>query len=418
MRALLLVAAVLVACGTPPTAVPSPSTTATAPAGAVSPSATAAPSPSAVSGDQVLVLRVSRTLDASRANVIWPDKGELWTAPLAGGAPRLVLGFDDQLGPATAPQNVLPRQLSPDGRSLVLSTGLPGGRLGLVIVDTRTGARRTLTDEAAYDDVMPAWSPDGATIAFARRNHAQPPVSVDAGLWRVAPDGSGARQLVPPPGFAQVTVVLDWTPDSRMIGFGHAFESVGYRLLDVASGKTVGFEGAFFGGGAWRARRPQFLGLFGSGSYATDLELDVADAPGEKQRALLRSSGTCAEGAAVATIGGPAWRPGRDEFLYQRWEGICGQASGTPPTGVPDRTGLFVADLSGSIGRRLPTAGVPSAAAWTADGTRIVYAVSAGAGAPVPLRVIGADGSGDGAVATLPAQTTDRLQTGIAIVRP
>src|SRR5688500_12221739 len=54
---------------------------------------------------------------------------------------------------------------SPDGSQLVVS-GLKGGLSDLYIYTVETRALRQLTADP-YADVQPAWSPDGATVAFA-----------------------------------------------------------------------------------------------------------------------------------------------------------------------------------------------------------------------------------------------------------
>jgi dipeptidyl aminopeptidase/acylaminoacyl peptidase len=76
-------------------------------------------------------------------------------------------GSEDVLSPS----NLLRAQFSPDGHRLVLSvvTGSDTStHAGLVIVDVVAGVVTPLASEGHYNDVMPAWRPNGEQIAFVR----------------------------------------------------------------------------------------------------------------------------------------------------------------------------------------------------------------------------------------------------------
>jgi Tol biopolymer transport system component len=109
--------------------------------------------------------------------------------------------------------------LSPDGATLV-------GTLGkeLVTLPVTGGTPRRL----GIQGNDPAWSPDGRTIAYSA-----------GGIWVVAPDGSGRRQLTAldrdPNDFLDEDVQPAWSPDGGSIAFAS-----GISLLDFV---TTGIHG-------------------------------------------------------------------------------------------------------------------------------------------------------------------------------
>lgn len=101
---------------------------------------------------------------------------------------------------------------SPDGRWLAL--GLPAGEdgpLAIHRIGVETGERRRLTDPppTVRGDVLPAVSPDGASIAFVRN------VAGEASELRVAPAAGGpSRSLLP----ARHKIAdVDWSADGRRL---------------------------------------------------------------------------------------------------------------------------------------------------------------------------------------------------------
>ena len=75
--------------------------------------------------------------------------------------------------------------LSPDGRFIAYSAGLPG-RMRILVQDTATGQTRPLTAAATGDERRPHWSPDGRSILFA----------VDGKVLVAQADGGAARTVV------------------------------------------------------------------------------------------------------------------------------------------------------------------------------------------------------------------------------
>jgi Tol biopolymer transport system component len=104
---------------------------------------------------------------------------------------------------------------SPDGSQVVFhSLGERGENwdLWLKIVG-QSEARQLTTDPAA--DQFPAWSPDGAQIAFGRSGSAAGPFSgIGLGtIHLVSPMGGTARRLSDLPAFPG----LSWSPDGRWL---------------------------------------------------------------------------------------------------------------------------------------------------------------------------------------------------------
>ena len=97
---------------------------------------------------------------------------------------------------------------SPRGRYLLLPHQQGKSRLEIERLDAQMGRVRRLTSGAA--DIWPVWSPDGATIAFAR----QAPVgSGSTAVWLMAADGTRERRL------ASNASDAVWSPDGRRLAF-------------------------------------------------------------------------------------------------------------------------------------------------------------------------------------------------------
>jgi Tol biopolymer transport system component len=96
------------------------------------------------------------------------------------------------------------------------------------------GAQTRLTDATGADD-SPAWSPDGATIAFrsARDGNRE--------LYLVRPDGKGLRRLTNDPADDDLP---EWSPDGSRIAFQSVRKDSGkdnydIDVLGVADGKRT-----------------------------------------------------------------------------------------------------------------------------------------------------------------------------------
>ena len=176
---------------------------------------------------------ISAALSPDRTTVAFDLLTAIWTVPLAGGtATRLT----DDLGDATLPHwapdgsrlifqsyrdgnfhlwtigpdgkdlvrltsgpfdHREPR-FSPDGRSIVFSSDRGGtGSYGIFRYELDSGAITPLTDSAA-EEAMPAWSPDGARIAYTVDETAIDVLDVTSGaVTRVVTPPDGAHVFGP-----------------------------------------------------------------------------------------------------------------------------------------------------------------------------------------------------------------------------
>ena len=98
-----------------------------------------------------------------------------------------------------------------------------------------------LTEDGEESDWNPVWAPDGATIACLSDRGVDPDLSSMTGLWMMAPDGTGRRQLVEPVGPIRVA---RWSPDGTEIAFlGHRHgdeqgENLELWTVSIADGAT------------------------------------------------------------------------------------------------------------------------------------------------------------------------------------
>lgn len=143
------------------------------------------------------------------------DEIQLWRMPARGGRARQV---------SRLPGGISDFSLSPDGRRAVVvaETGGPepntagttppividrfqfkedgrdyldARRQQLFVVDLATGAAAPLT-HGAFDHWLPAWSPDGKTIAFvSKRSGADPDRNIDFDVFVVPATGGEPRRL-------------------------------------------------------------------------------------------------------------------------------------------------------------------------------------------------------------------------------
>jgi dipeptidyl aminopeptidase/acylaminoacyl peptidase len=145
----------------------------------------------------------------------------------------------------TTPPIVIDRyQFKEDGRGY-----LDARRQQLVIVDLKTGKMTALT-HGDFDHWLPAWSPDGRSIAFVSKRHGpDPDRNIDFDVFVVPATGGEPRRLGD---FAGSDMDpswesrLDWSPDSKRLVWLRSAEDkwIYYApqqmvVADVASGRAV-----------------------------------------------------------------------------------------------------------------------------------------------------------------------------------
>ncbi len=239
-------------------------------------------------------------------------------------------------GPPTAPKRVALAHeggaeaapaFSPDGKRLAFSLRQAGPKTPyhIVVRTLATGAAQQLTGGPA-SDLGPAWSPDGASIAFLR-------VDADRARYMVLPAGGEPRQIadfpLPDPAPAPQPAVC-WAPD------GHSLYAV-----------------------AWAERQPSFIAA-------------LAAAGGAVRRITQPPAGSHGDSS-------PAISPDGNTLAFVRHSSDRPDHDGDDDSG--NGSDIFVADLSGNNLRRLTFDNASiRGIAWSAGGRELIYAASRGAG--------------------------------------
>jgi hypothetical protein len=368
-----IVLALLVSCtASAPPATPAPPTSAAATslaaatAGSV-PAATPSASPSPafrdltvnpagdVRGEHILAME----LDASQT-VGTPSKVTIWDVPIDASAPRLLVSYTRAPSPLTDYDvTALSRQLSTDGRYLVISEAVDAAGIGLIVVDLVAGTARLIPLKVA--GIQPAWSPDGHRIAF----EGSEPAGIfrkDAGVWTVSASGGDERQVVP----GQIAAgsgtgsIYGWTEDGKGVIFAQQRDKP--SIVDVATGAVTQIGGQMTGitPVAVRAKRPSVAVVFddSAGRGPRVGHVEVRDTMAASGRTVLRYGPD--EGTFLNE---PRWRPNSDEILLFY---AFGQ-------GLQVRKELVIVDAVTEARRTLATPEGVRSATWSADGKRIVY---------------------------------------------
>jgi TolB protein len=209
-------------------------------------------------GKQLVFARGIATVVASADQLSFVAPGEvhgLFTVSATGGPlRRLTDGEGDDL-PAW----------SPDGDTIAFTTGK--GRIALV--DASGGGRRSLTSPGNAVDVGASWSPDGEAIAFTRFTLTQyrsgstiftGPVRRET--WVMRRDGSGQRRLTSSPAFSQTlggAFRPRWSPDGRTLAVTTVRKTAESAWLDVVLVSVSGDDLRRIGP---RTSNPVLIGAF------------------------------------------------------------------------------------------------------------------------------------------------------------
>jgi Tol biopolymer transport system component len=246
--------------------------------------------------------------------------------------------------------------LSPDGKTLAFVSTRNGGTTSIWLMDLKTRRARELTrgTRAAF---RPAWSPDGAWIAFSSDRDSPHQRLVLPGwcgwelmqftaIYMIHPDGTDLRRLTPAgPSSGSPT----WSRDGKRIAYYESRDGQAPAQivsLDVTTGATT--------------TRTSVVGGALSPHYLVDDDIGYALVAGYQKR-LAATSGLV---GPVAPLSNPSWSPDGNLVVYSK---PVTPTSREPLPLVPtfSRDSRFELYLSGTD---------PFSVRYSADGRRLVVA--------------------------------------------
>src|SRR5262249_33791608 len=126
-------------------------------------------------------------------------------------AERTLIWFDRsgrQIGQVGGPASYAGVDLSPDGKQVAVHVHDSSGGDSWFF-DAAQGRMQRLTFDAAQDNSMPVWSPDGTKIAFGSRRNGK------WGLYVKLADGTAKEELLTESDLPKAP--MNWTPDGKFV---------------------------------------------------------------------------------------------------------------------------------------------------------------------------------------------------------
>lgn len=134
--------------------------------------------------------------------LIFDREGQLWTVPAEGGSPSL-------LNAGSTIHCTGSHGLSPDGKWLAITCGMPGKpETRVYIIPSSGGEPRLVTENP--NSYFHSWSPDGKTILFTRPNHGS------INIYAIPADGGAETAFTDSSGISDDP---DYAPDGKFIYF-------------------------------------------------------------------------------------------------------------------------------------------------------------------------------------------------------
>jgi Tol biopolymer transport system component len=257
--------------------------------------------------------------------------------------------------------------LTVDHSILALAVASPRTGSQIVVVDFGSGSRKVVVGGHGELYAGPAWSPDGASLAYsAARPHATSPLAPPgpSAIYLVEASGSGRGSLT---GGGYADGEPSWAPDGRRVAFSRArtdrlgrrssaiwtVATSGRHLRRVTSPRGYASQPAWSPDGRWIAYTRSAVV---DGAVRT--EIDVVRPDGSGGHWLV------ADGSA------PAWSPDGERIAYRG----AGDGSGACPAPCPSGGEIYVADADGSNATRISdTESDESAISFGPDGRTILF---------------------------------------------
>jgi len=187
---------------------------------------------------------------------------------------------------------------SPDGARLAFTSTRDAPMADILVADVAGGALSGVTNLTAdagalVSDVTPAWSPDGAWIAFTSYRGG------DVAIWKMRPDGSGLAKLTGGDGDDYFPA---WSPDGSRLAFQRNTPRGGATHWALGIVSAGGGEPAFLpfdgklGNPAWHPADPGLIAA-------------IAEVDGERDVVVVTPAGALV--ARLERAGDdrhPAWR--------------------------------------------------------------------------------------------------------------
>jgi Tol biopolymer transport system component/DNA-binding winged helix-turn-helix (wHTH) protein len=213
-------------------------------------------------------VQVTRGDAADYAPAWSPDESQIaFTRAENGGCHILIAGADGRELRTIAPclsRDEFQLSWSPDGRTLAAAAGdgTFSSPARIVLLSLADGTHRAITEPPAghAGDLMPAFSPDGRSVAFVR--------VVSGGvtsLCVVPSDGGAVRTLTQD---AADVLGADWTPDGRSLIFSSdRAGAISLWRIDAQSSTSGGGKAELLAGGGAKLKHPSVARRTGTVAY-------------------------------------------------------------------------------------------------------------------------------------------------------